>query len=457
MLPTDLLLDPGSRQAFAGAAAIGYALLCTAIWLRGRRQARARAALNLTAQGSPAWLVAYASQTGTAEALALAAGRHLHQAGLAAQVVELNQLTAAQLRQTERALFIVSTYGEGDAPDNAALFAAQCMAQTLPLRQLHYALLALGDASYVHYCGFGRALEHWLQACDAQALQPRIEVDRDDAAAIEAWQGLLTQLAGSSDAPDWSAPPFEDWQLQRRLCLNPGSQGAPLYEIALVPAAGALPDWASGDLAQLCFDADPTRPREYSIASLPAEGELRLLVRLHRDAAGRYGLASGWLAQAEPGARLRLRVRPHRLFRLGANAERPLILIGNGSGLAGLRGHLKARVTAGRHDNWLIYGERKAAHDAIWAAEFDGWYAAGALQRLDRVFSRDGGEHRYVQDVLRAAADQLREWVAAGAAIYVCGGRQGMAEDVHRALHDLLGELLLEELLRSGRYRRDVY
>lgn len=457
MRPTEILLNPDLRHAFAATAVLAYAALCGLIWQRGRRRAQARSALGLAAADSPTWLVAYASQTGAAEALALATGRHLHQAGLAVQVLELNQVTTAQLQRAERVLFIVSTYGEGDAPDNAALFAAQCMAQPMSLARLHCAVLALGDASYAHYCGFGRALERWLQACGAQSLQARIEMDRGDAAALAAWQGLLTHLAGSSDAPDWSAPPFEDWQLRRRLCLNPGSQGAPLYEIALVPVAGALPDWASGDLAQLCIDGDLTRPREYSIASLPAEGELRLLVRLHRDADGRPGQVSGWLVQAEPGARLRLRVRPHRLFRLGANAERPLILIGNGSGLAGLRGHLRARVAAGRHDNWLLYGERNAAHDAIWAAELEGWRAARVLQRLDRVFSRDGGEHRYVQEVLHAAAGQLREWVAAGAAVYVCGSRQGMAEGVDAVLRQALGATLLDELQRSGRYRRDVY
>jgi hypothetical protein len=50
--------------------------------------------------------------------------------------------------------------------------------------------------------------------------------------------------------------------------LNAGSAGAPLYHLELEPR-GALPDWQSGDLVQVAAPADPSRPREYSIASIP--------------------------------------------------------------------------------------------------------------------------------------------------------------------------------------------
>ena len=92
---------------------------------------------------------------------------------------------------------------------------------------------------------------------------------------------------------------------------------------------------------------DPALPREYSIASVPGEGGIVLFVRLQRHADGSPGAASGWLCLGGAGDTVALRVRPHARFRLGDNARRPLILIGNGSGLAGLRAHLKARIDAG--------------------------------------------------------------------------------------------------------------
>ncbi|MYM38314.1 sulfite reductase subunit alpha [Duganella qianjiadongensis] len=453
-----------------------YALLCWRAYLPGRRkrqQARlARAAAQ--AAGASGWIVAHASQTGNAELLAQQTAATLQLAGIATQVLELAELDAATLQQAERALFIVSTYGEGDAPDAAAGFVARVMS-ALPaatadpapassagvaaaLERLHYAVLALGDTSYRQYCGFGRAIDVWLQQRAAQPLFARIEVDRMAPAALAAWRQQLSHLAGTSDAPDWSAPAFEAWQLARRVCVNPGSAGAPLYHLELVPQQGALPLWESGDLVQIAAPAAPEQPREYSIASIPADGSLHLLVRLHSHADGSHGVASGWLTQqAQAGQAIALRVRAHRRFRLEDNHALPLILIGNGSGIAGLRAHLKARALAGQTRNWLLFGERNAAFDGQYGAELAHWQAQGVLQQLDLVYSRDQAERRYVQHVLAEQAQRLRDWVHDGAAIYVCGSLEGMAAGVHAALLAALGAEILEQLQAAGRYRRDVY
>ncbi|MFX5510409.1 hypothetical protein ABTD49_21515, partial [Acinetobacter baumannii] len=79
------------------------------------------------------------------------------------------------------------------------------------------------------------------------------------------------------------------------------------------------------------IDALPPLPhREYSIASLPADGRLELLVRQTRHDDGRLGLASGWLTEHAPlGASVALRVRSNRAFHAPAD-DRPLLLIGNG-------------------------------------------------------------------------------------------------------------------------------
>ena len=450
--------DPTRLLLVAGLGA-SYGLVCLMPWLRHRRKRRAalRAKAEAAASASPGWIVAYASQTGNAEALAQQTLATLRLAGIAAQLSELSELDADDLRRAERILFLVSTYGEGDAPDAAAAFASRLMTTELPLAQLHYAVLALGDSAYGQFCGFGRALDAWLAARGAQSLFPRIEVDRSADAAIALWRQQLSHLAGTSDAPDWSAPAFEDWRLSARVALNPGSAGAPVYHLELTPPGGVLPDWQSGDLVQIAAPAEPSRPREYSIASVPADGGVHLLVRLHSHEDGGHGVASGWLTrQAEPGQTVRLRLRQHRRFRLEDNAGRPLILIGNGSGIAGLRGHLRARALAGQGRNWLLFGERNAEHDFHYRDELTALHQAGRLD-LDLAWSRDGGAARYVQDLLPARADKLRAWVAEGAAIYVCGSLEGMAAGVDGALEQILGRARLDTLVTEKRYQRDVY
>jgi sulfite reductase (NADPH) flavoprotein alpha-component len=312
--------------------------------------------------------------------------------------------------------------------------------------------------SYIRYCGFGRALDQWLQEQGAQSLFERIEVNCNAAPAIAAWRHQLSHLAGTSDAPDWSAPAFDGWRLAARQQLNAGSSGAPVFHIELEPRNGGLPDWQAGDLAQVAAPSDPSRAREYSIASVPADGRVHLLVRLYSHADGSHGHASGWLGlKARVGETVQLRLRQHRRFRLEGNAGRPLILIGNGSGIAGLRGHLRARALSGQVRNWLLFGERHAAHDFHYRDEIAAWQNAGQLPELDLAWSRDGVAQRYVQDLLPPRAERLRAWVEQGAAIYVCGSLEGMAAGVDQALATLLGRPALEQLAAEGRYRRDVY
>jgi len=446
------------RALGAGTTAAAYAALCLAVYVRQRRlrtaAVREAAALS-TDDNAPPTLVLFASQTGQAEAIAWQTARQLRAAGTSVRVMELNALDAATLASAGHALFVASTYGEGDAPDGASVFAERVMSLPSALSSLRYAVLALGDRQYKNFCGFGRALDAWLHAAGARRDFERIEVDNSDPAALAAWQHRWGDAAAGNDDP---AGAFTPWRLASRELLNAGSAGAPVFHLGLAPPGGTMPQWASGDLVQIAVASDPTRPRDYSIASLHTDGELQLLVRQEQHPDGSLGTASGLLTSTlTVGDTVALRLRPHRAFRLDGNEARPLILIGNGTGLAGLRAHLRARAAAGRHDNWLVFGERQAAHDYLYREEIEAWQASGVLQRLDMVFSRDQPERFYVQHRLLQSADTLRAWLDKGAAIYVCGSLQGMASGVDAALRQIAGNALWSDLSATGRYRRDVY
>jgi sulfite reductase (NADPH) flavoprotein alpha-component len=445
------MTDDTLRLALAALLAAAYVGLCVGMWWRHRRRPLPAAA------AAADWVVAYASQTGSAEYLARNSAALLETAGLSVRLCEIADLDLAALAGTERILFVASTFGEGDPPDSAAPFLRH-MAGPASLAAVHYAVLALGDRSYTHYCGFGRALDDWLAGGGAHRLFDRVEVDRNDAAAIAHWQEHLCHLSGASEPGAWEEAPYSPWRIVARSELNPGSAGAPVYRVRLQPAAGALPSWQSGDLVQLATPEEPALPREYSIASIGQEEAIELLVRLHARPDGSIGLGSGWLCRrAAVGDTVQLRLREHRRFRLDNNAARPLVLIGNGTGMAGLRSHLAARVAAGESRNWLVFGERNAATDFHFRADVQAWFEGGGLARCDAVFSRDQAGKRYVQHALQEAQAELRAWVDDGAAIYVCGSLQTMAADVHRTLAAILGAEVLDGLAAAGRYRRDVY
>ena len=481
---------------------------------RKKRQIKqARQGLTAADSNAPSWLIGFASQSGFAEQLAWQTAGQLQAAGLPVRVQPLGTLDENDLQQASNALFVVSTFGDGEAPDSARGFERKVLGQPLGLNSLKYSVLALGDRQYPHFCGFATRVQQWLSERGAQSLFAPVQVDSGDPQALHHWQQQLSQLTGGAPSANWQAPSYNNWALQQRDLLNPGSSGSGVYFLGLrAPDPSHI--WQAGDLVEvmprqsswavehflegLGLSADtrvqldglqetlaqalagrqlpenrghlvglhaqalvdaliPLNMREYSIASIPEDGLLELIVRQERHADGSLGIASGWLTEHAPvGSSISLRLRRNSGFHLPTEPC-PLILLGNGTGLAGLRSLLKARIAQGQQGNWLFFGERNAEHDFYCRDELQGWLASGDLARLDLAFSRDQAQKIYVQDRLLEAGAEVRQWLADGAAIYICGSLQGMAAGVDQALIDLLGAEAVELLIEQGRYRRDVY
>jgi len=461
----------GQFIVFLAALALpGFAITGWMLYLKRRKEKRAALAeRKLLAGGATAdadaedpVLMAYASQTGQAERLALQSAAALQKAGVAVHVHSLEKLTPPQLGKYRRALFVASSFGEGEPPDPARRFSRLLHDQHEALAHMQYAVLALGDKHYAEFCGFGQALDQRLRVLGAQPLHPIIEVDNGDPVALGLWSHALRELSGaeaahmslSAAAPDTD---YASWRMTDRVLLNAGSVGDPLFDITL--SGSITEDWRPGALVDIWpghYGARET-PRRYSLASLPEDGGMQLIVRQERHEHG-MGLASGWLtAGAAIGDEVRVRLIANPSFDAHEQAALPAIYIGNGSGMAGLRSHLRARVAGGERRNWLIFGERQRAFDSICADEIRRWRDDGFLPKLDLVFSRDVAGGEYVQDRMRAKADMLRAWIADGAVLYVCGSLQGMAGGVDAALEEIIGRAALDQLQDEGRYRRDVY
>ncbi len=447
-----------------------WAAVAVALWLAviaavvvARRVARSRdtakAAALAPTEGQADALVAFASQTGLAEELAWMTARSLSEAGTSARVALLGDLDPDELKAARQVLIVASTTGEGDAPDSMSWFVRKQMAQPADLPGLRYGLLALGDRSYDAFCGFGRALDGWLQASGATRLFDVVEVDNGDTGAIRHWQHQLGQLTGHAVQADWTPPAYERWRLVERTHLNPGSPGGEAWRLAFEPL-DHTPAWVAGDIAEVGLpsrEGKPVASREYSVASLPSEGCAVFIVRRMTAPDGTPGLGSGWLTRdLSVGGEIGMRIRTNRSFH-GPAVETPLILIGNGTGLAGLRAHLKSREGLSHGGTWLMFGERTRAHDALLDQELQAALASGLLTRLNRTFSRDAGDGRYVQALIAEHADEVAVWVERGATIMVCGSLEGMAGGVQTALETALGTDRLRALTEAGRYRRDVY
>ncbi len=443
---------PASHWIGAGLAILAYAGFVAMALYRSRPRNGGEADADAS---TPTTLVVWASQTGFAQQLAQRSAQSLADAGQPMRLLPIDRLDLATLATAQRVLFVASTTGEGDPPDHALGFVREVLAQPAQLHHLEYAVLALGDREYADFCAFGHRLDAWLRQHGARALFDLVEVDNADAAALRHWQHQLGLIGGDTGAADWEPAKFDTWTLRERRVLNPGSLGAPVFHLELAPPPGAR--WQAGDIAEIRVAETPQISREYSIASLPAEGGLKLLVRRQLRADGTPGIGSGWLCDQVPlhgDVAVRLRANPN--FR-APTTSRPLVLIGNGTGIAGLRALLAQRVAEGARRNWLLFGERQRQHDFLYREDIERWQAGGCIERLDLAFSRDGDSGIYVQDALRANADTLREWATQGAAVYICGGQQNMAPAVDAVLRETMGNATIEAMLADGRYRRDVY
>lgn len=455
------------------------------------------------------WLISYASQTGVAEQLAWRTATSLQEAQQPTTVKPIQQLTEQDLQQAQQVLFVVSTYGTGEAPDLATSFSKKLMQQSLDLAHLKYAVLALGSKEYPDsYCRFGYVVDAWLKQCKAQALFDLVEVDNANNEDIQRWNQALSVVTQHELHAMNIEKVFDQWTLTERKLLNPNSLGNAAYNIELRAPYDIT--WHAGDIAEiqpanslieiqnflikyqipaqaeikslnltieqalwnknLRIEIDqiddletlvaqlPTLPtREYSIASIPSQQLLRLVVRQKYDANGELGLGSGWLTEfAQLKQTIALRIRTNESFHL-IDDNRPIICIGNGTGIAGLMSLLQQRNRQNYTANWLIFGERQHQCDFFYEETIQAWLNMGSLQRLDLAFSRDQEQRRYVQDILREHADELKNWIEQGAVIYVCGSIEGMATGVDQALNDILGEEAVDELRQTQRYRRDVY
>lgn len=427
---------------------------------------------------SAAFLVAYASQSGTAEQLARRSAQLLTKYHKV-QVLALNQVDEKVLSQTRAALFVVSTYGEGEPPDNGAVFAKRFLSDsaTLALPHLQFSVMALGDKLYQQFCAFGHQLYQGLcqmgavpliqplEGCANRFLQSAGVYDE----MLECWRTSLGLGQSAMPPTETKAPIIASsceqshkrgiWSIEQRRHLNPGSPGGAVYQLTLRAQQTPFYEWQAGDLVNIRVEhsQDSRVYRKYSIASVPQNGVIELIVRQHQFTNGQFGIGSGWLTvKAELGARLQLEFVDNPNFH-GVSADQAMVLIGSGTGMAGLRAHLTQRSLQGNTLNWLIFGERSRDYDNYFSGEIENWQQQGLLTKVDLTFSRDPLKPQYVQDAMKEKAFELKQWIEQGAAIFVCGSRVGMAQDVDHTLSTILGESLYQQLLIENRYRRDIY
>jgi sulfite reductase (NADPH) flavoprotein alpha-component len=534
--------------------------------------------------------IIYGSQTGNAKGIAVAYQAKAAAAGIPAKVVSMADYKPRQIKNETHIAIVVSTHGEGEAPDDAVElheFLGSKKAPKLP--NLKYAVLGLGDTSYEFFCQTAKDFDTRLATLGATAVVERVDCDVDYDSAAAKWQDdILAKIKDDLTAKTTQVPvaaaantasvasiyskknPFsgtllasqkitgrdsvkdirhieislEDSGIQYQAgdalgvyFLNDadivarviGAYG--LDASATVTVAGnsmslndaltekceltlAYPTFIKGladttnDAALVALLADKTALREYlvprqivdiaidypvaisaqqlvdacrpltarlySIASSQAEveDEVHLTVALvEYDAHGftHQGGASGYLSKRlEEGAAVKVYVEGNDNFRLPADPNTPVIMVGPGTGIAPFRAFMQERDAQGAEgNNWLFFGNPNFTQDFLYQTEWQGYVKSGLLSRVSLAFSRDQEQKVYVQHRLVEQGAEVFKWLEQGAHFYVCGDANHMAKDVEQALLDIYqthGKQTADEakksllaLRKAKRYQKDVY
>lgn len=137
----------------------------------------------------------YATMTGNAETLARRAETRARAEGWHAQLHNLSGISPADLTADRLALFIVSTWGDGEPPTDAEDFFRDLTHSAAPaLPSLRYAILGLGDPDYSDFNAFACQLDERLAALGAHRLHARIEADLDFDDTYAEWESRLFPL-----------------------------------------------------------------------------------------------------------------------------------------------------------------------------------------------------------------------------------------------------------------------
>ncbi|MCL1559359.1 assimilatory sulfite reductase (NADPH) flavoprotein subunit [Xanthomonas nasturtii] len=349
----------------------------------------------------------------------------------------------------------------------------------LPGKRVRHLEFSLEGSGLSYEPGDALGIRHRNPPALVEALLQTLQLDGDAAVtvgeetlALSAWLATRRELTKLSRP--FLAAHAERADAQDLQALLAPTQTAGLASLlADHQVIDVLRRWpADWDHAGLLAALRPLTPRLYSIASSRKRvgEEVHLVVdELTYFAHGHahQGAASGFLAGLAEGDTAPVYIEPNARFRVPADPDRDVLMIGPGTGVAPFRGFVQERAETGaRGRNWLFFGAQRFNTDFLYQAEWQQALQRGELHALDLAFSRDQAEKLYVQHRLRARGAEVYAWLQGGAHVYVCGAT-GMGKDVHSALVDIVAthgaidteaaSAYLTQLQVEGRYARDVY
>lgn len=240
-------LNPEQRQALStllSALSPGQSLL-VARWLLARFDAAALAEDRLEAAATshrtsqPGLTVLYGTHSGHSASIARQLANAARQKGWSVKLSDMAEYSRGALRREHNLAVIVSTHGEGQPPESATAFFEFLQGHRAPrLERCGFAVLALGDKSYVQFCKAGADLDAHLERLGAERLLPRADLDVDYQDDADAWVSQALQAFTPRIAVD-AAGSIEESQPRTARISRENPWSAELLHRAVLSARGS--------------------------------------------------------------------------------------------------------------------------------------------------------------------------------------------------------------------------
>ncbi len=423
------------------------------IWLvRWRKSVRIRG--NAPA-GEAEIVVLVGSESNTSWGFARTLHEELVRTGQRVHTTAMNDIKR-RYRKAETLIVMCATYGDGDAPDSAKRFLSR-LERFEPQPSQGFSVLGFGDRSFPAFCAYAEKVDIALKKKGLAPLVGFATIDRQSTQAFGEWGRTLGAALGSeltlsheAELPRMQGFVLEsrrdfgrDYQISRSILrFRPAARSGRLARL------GFGRRYQAGDLIGI-VPPGSVLPRYYSLASSSRDGFVEICVSRQPG-----GICSCWLCDLKSGEGIAGFIKPNHGFR-APKGNKPVIMIGAGTGIAPFVGHLRAN--RGRRPAYLYWGGRDPRSDFLFREELLEFREDGRLSGARFAFSRTA-KRRHVQEELRDDADFLRQSIGKGASVLICGGSQ-MARGVKAALDEVLVPLKLDTtaLKLAGRLAEDVY
>lgn len=421
------------------------------------RKGSARRQRSGVAVGHADTIILVGSEGGTTWGFAETLRAALDAAGKPAHVTSLADFRPDRWTRATGCIILASTYGEGEAPADAAGFLDALLEMPVP-PAVPLAILGFGDRSFPAFCGYADRIGEVADQIGWAALIPMATVDRQSSQDFARWGRDLSAALGLDFELEHTAErvPTTGLTLIERRDYGEAVQAPMAILRFALPKRNlwqritgrGMGGFAAGDILGVLPEGSAVA-RFYSLASSSRDGFLEICVRKHHG-----GLCSGQLIALEPGDQVQAFLRHNPSFHPD-RSDAPLILVGAGTGIGPLAGFIRANRSA--RPIHLFFGMRHADSDFLYREDLEDWTDDGRLSGMRLAYSRGPRPH-YVQDALLREEASVMNLLAAGARIMVCGGRD-MAAGVKAVLGDILAPLGLTfaDLVAEGRYAEDVY